>query len=77
MNPKATDDATVHECHQEERLNQFHDAIFGAKGILTRFAGFEARMETKMSTIAKQNWMLLTLWLFTAGGIAIKELFTK
>jgi len=77
MNPPKPEEAAVHECHQKERLDQFHDAMFGAKGILTRFAGFEARMETKMSFITKQNWMLLTLWMFTAGGVAIKFIFTK
>ena len=77
MTPTKTDTADVHECHQKERLDQFHNAIFGANGILTRFAGFEGRIEAKMSTIAKQNWTLLILWMATIGGVVVKEMLSK
>jgi hypothetical protein len=77
MTHSKTDNADVHECNQKEKLDQFHDAIFGADGILTRFARFEGRMETKMGIITKQNWILLTLWLVTIGGVLVKEVITK
>jgi len=76
MNPKSADTSEVHDCQQKERLTRIDNALFGtdgSDGLNVRIA----RMEVKLSTIWKQNWMLVTLWIFTIGGIALKEALTK